>query len=263
MDKEEEKKKKSTPTKETKTKKEATKEKKVTAKIEKKEIKEEKKEEVLLDQKSQKNACVLSLIISILAKIGRIVLMIIVPFIVLFMIAIPFIMKHFEVNENVIKFYDTSVTINENNIVVKNDNKVQVIDEDYHELMKLADFLTRNSKTDIIIISEVSIAFVVGLLVISIYIYMYIEKLFYNIYAEKIPFTDKNTKLVGRICQMMILFLVVSYVFGAMISIFLPKINFTTSKSFGIFEILIVCTIYYLFKYASNLQKTSLNKMHE
>ena len=274
MDKEETKKKKTTKVnakttkKETKpkkevTKKKTTKDKEVNAKIEKEVIKETKKDEVLLDKGSQKAVRTLSLVISILAKIGRIILMIVVPFIVLFMIAIPFVMKHFEARDNVIIFYDTTVTINENNMVVNTNDKIEVIDKDYRELVKFTDFLTHNSKTDIIIITEVSISFVVSMLIISIYIFMYVEKLFYNIYSEKTPFTEKNTKLIGRICQMMILFLVVSYVFGAMLGIFLPNIKSHGNNSFGIFEILIVCTLYYIFKYATNLQKTSSGKMYE
>ena len=258
--------------KETKT--ETKKEAKIVLEKPKKEIKEEikkdekieiikDKEPVMLDTKSQKRLRTLSKIISIFATIGRVALMIVVPFIFIIMIAIPFLAKHLEINGNVVRFYDSSLTVNNGYVTVKTSDNKYITSEARRELTAIGDFLTNNSKGDIILLCEVALGFTAVIVIIGIYILMYLEKLFKNITYNDTPFTKDNTELIKKIGYAMITYAVVSIVFGILIGIFLPKLQFNGGLTFGIFEILIVFVIFYIFKYATNLQKETKSKIYK
>ena len=259
--------------KEDKKKKTVTKKKETVKKTTKKSVAEPKKEKltnvvskketVLLDDKSQKNLKVLSKVLYILAKIGRIFLMICVPFIFLAMVAIPFLMKHLEINGNIIKFYDATVIVNEDSVTFKLGNSDYVSNEDYKDLKPIANFISNNTKGDILVVSEVSLFFIAIILVVTIYLLMYIERLFKNIHEKNTPFNDENTDYIRRIGFVMCISLVVRFVFELMMSIFFPDFVSESYSSFGLFEILIVFALYYIFRYATKMQKETNYKIYK
>lgn len=235
-----------------------------TKKEVKKAIKKEPKTEndkVLLDDKSQNRLKALSKVVSIIAKIGKICLMIIVPFIFIAMIAIPFVLHNLEVNGNVIKFSDASIVINDDYVTFKAGDKIYVSNEDVKALTSVANFFANNTKGDIILLTEVSLGFVSAILIISIYSLIYMEKLFNNIHTQSTPFSVENTDYIYRIGHLMIISAIVSLVFEITIGVLFPKLYIVNITSYGIIEILMVFVIYYIFKYATKLQeekKTSI-----
>ena len=222
-----------------------------------------KKEEALLEKKSQKTLKILSNIIYIFTKICRICLMILVPFIFLAMIFIPFGMNHLEVNGNVIRFYDIKIISNDDYVAIKVGDDDYVSDEDTKELLPITDFISNNSKGDVILISEVSLGFLGAILIISIYVLMYTEKLFKNISDNEVPFTDENTNYVRRIAQVMVLSVIITEIFDIFIGIFFSQLDYNGFVTYGIVEILIVFAVYYIFQYATALQNKTKYKMYD
>ena len=274
-DKEEVKKKKTT-TKKKDTKEEIKKEKKTTAKKETKVAKEPKKEKVikekkvkepkeeaLLDKKSQKYLRTLSKVVSILAKIGRIALMIVIPFIFLAMIALPFLMKKLDVNGNIIKFDDAVIIINDDYVTFKVANSDYVSNVEHQELTYIANFLANNTKGDILLICEVSLAFAATIVIINIYVMMYAEKLFKNISEKKTPFIEENANYIRRIGHTLIIMEIIVFIFSVLLAVFFPRIDYMESSRISIFSILIIFVIYYVFEYAVKLQEKADTKIYE
>ena len=228
--------------------------------VKEKSVKKETKKdssEVLFDSKSQHRLKSLSKVVRILIKISKIFLMIVVPFIFIAMIAVPFIFKNLEINGNVIKFSDASIVINEDYVTFKAGDKIYISNEDFRELSSIANFFANNTKGDIVLLTEVSLGFVAATLIITIYILTYLEKLFKNIELNITPFTSENTNYIYRVGHLMIISAIVSLVFELTIGLMFPKINVIKLSSYGIIEILIIFIIYFVFKYATELQNKS------
>lgn len=255
--------KKSTTKKETKekvknTKKEELKqEKKVTVKNVKA---KEKKEEMILNKKEQKWYKVLSKIVKIFAKVLRIVLMIVVPFVFLTMMLIPIIFGKYEVNANIIKFGDVNLVIREDNIAVRIGDEVQVIDCDAEEANSIMEFFNNNSKTKIIAVAETSLLFVGVMLVLSIYLLGYVEKIFGNFVTQNTPFTKENTQNIFMIGIMMCIAEIISIVASITSWLSFASVGFDLS---AIVEILAVFVVYFIFKYATGMQNKVDTKIYE
>ena len=248
--------KKENKTKKTTTKKETKKEKiieekKITTKkaSEKKVVKKEnKKEKILLNDKDQVCYRSLTKVVKILAKIARICLMIFVPFIFLTMILIPIVFNKFEISANIIKFDDVNLIVNEDKLTVKFGDSVHVLKCDAKKLDDITTFLTDNSKSSIITFLELSLLLFAIILILNIYLFSYIEKLFDNFTKKDTPFIEENSKYIFKVIILMgaIKFISVCLSFA--------DISFVKFETFNIIEILIVVVVYFIFKYAVCMQ---------
>lgn len=238
------------------TKTETKKETKVKATV-KKEKKEVKKDTALLNKKDQKRYHVISKIIKILAKIARICLMIFVPFIILSMFFIPIIFNKYEISGNVIKFDETSIIVRDNGLTFKFGDNIQIFDCNTKEIDNLTTFLTEHSKGTIIFTLEFSLLLFGIIAVLDIYIFGYVEKLFGNFEKEKTPFTKENANYMLSIVKLVIA-AKVAYIIMALFGLFSEGIG-----SVNVFEILIVIVVYYIFKYAAEVQNKVDTKIYD
>lgn len=208
-----------------------------------------KKKEVLLTKDEQKKYHTLSKIVKILAKIGRICLMVFVPFVILSMFLIPLLFKNFDISANIIKFGDTSIIIRDDGLSFKIGNNIQIIDCDSDIINRITDFLSNNSKEFIVASVELSLLFFAILLILDIYLLTYVEKLFNNFENSKSPFTTENTNYILLISKLFIA-VKVSSICMSMIGLFK-----NTVISISLIEILAAFVAYYIFKYAANVQE--------
>lgn len=246
--------------KETKTKSTVTKKTKLSE--EKKEVKVKStrkkttEEKALLSKKEQTNYNSLCRIIYILAKVVRICLMIFIPFIILSMVFIPFIFKKVEVSANIVKFSDNvSIIVREDGISAKIGNNVHVLNCNTLEMDQLMTFLAGNSKSTVILRFEVSFLLLATIVILAIYLLNYIELLFDSFAKEKVPFTEENTDYVFKIA-VYLLAVKVACLCLSLVGVFgkcFVKINIIT--------ILVMFAVYYIFKYATSMQKISTTKM--
>jgi hypothetical protein len=229
--------------KETKTK--TAKKKETVVKVEK-----TKKESGVLTKKDQKRYTVLSKIIRIFAKIGKICLMIFVPFVALAMILIPIVFNKFEISANVIKFGDASVIVRDTGLSFKIGDKIHVLDCNTSDVDRIMTFLSNHSKNVIILSLELSLLILGVVTVFEIYLLGNIEKLFGN-FEKGTLFTKENTDSILMIAKYLVAIKICSICI-AIVGLFGDGIG-----TFGIFEILITFVAYYIFKYATAMQKKS------
>ncbi len=210
--------------------------------------------ESALSTKEKKWYHVLSKIISIFAKIGKVLMMIAIPFVFLTMLLIPIIFKNFEANGNIIRFNDMSIIVRDETITFKIADNIRVLDVDENDINQVVSFLTDNSKQTIVISIELTLLAAGVILILDIYLMSYIEKLFGNFYKQDTPFTEENTNYIFKIGVTLIIIIVVDII----ISIFdIIKEN----HSSGLLSILVVFVVYFVFKYATFLQKKSNDKI--
>ena len=250
--------KKTSKTKKSTTKSE-TKEKKVVKKetTTKKRAVKETKEEIVLTKKEQSSYLTLSKIVKVLAKIGKIFLMIFVPFIFLVMILIPIIFKNYEINANIIKFGDVNIIVNEDKLTINVGNETHVLKCDATELDKMTTFLTENKKGTIITYLELLLLLFAIILVINIYILYYIEKIFENFCSKKTPFIEENITFIFRIA------LFLSALKFIDICVNIVGLNSIKVSSYSLLVTIITFVIYFIYKYAVKLQTKVDSKICE
>ena len=207
------------------------------------------KENCLLTRKDQKTYKTLCKVTRVLAKICRVLLMIFVPFIVLSMFLVPIIFSKFEISGNVLKFDDASIIIRDTGLSFKLGDHVKVFDCNTTELDRITTYLTNHSKGSIIFAAELSLILLVGICVLDIYILMNLEDIISRSLSDKTPFTKENTDSILKIAK----YLVAAKVIVIIMS-FTGLFNGSV-VSVSIIEILVVYILYYVFKYATSVQK--------
>ena len=218
---------------------------------------------VKFNEKKQNEVKTLSNVISLIGKIGAIVLKVAIPFIVLAMILVLYIVSNIEVKENEISFKSESIKIvDENKIemhgVIVGEYDGDLLDNEVIEMLK------NNSNIKIISYFETAMVFLMVNIVIMIIILNYVEKLFNNIKNEKTPFTLDNVKFIKKISYLMIALILITPISDAVFSIISGVSNGGDSpfEIINVLEILIIFSMSYIFEYGYEIQKDSRGKMY-
>ena len=228
-----------------------------------KETKEIKIDNTLLDKNEQKKLKTISKIISVITKILRVCAMIVLPLLFIIMIALPIIFKNVEINGNIIKFDDMNLVLHNDTITANLGEKSYIVANNVHNLDHIISFLNDNSLSKLLLDFELSIGFLIIVVVINVFILQYIEKLFDNFYRGETPFTLENSEYIRKIGKMMIISLIVAFVFELILSITTKGVCSINIGTYGIIEILCVYVIYYIFKYGTYMQKKVNTKIYE
>ena len=183
--------------------------------------------------------------------------MILIPFIVLMMIMVPLVFKHYEVNANIIKFDDISVIVREDTISFKLADNVYAFDCNLDEMDQLISFLTEKSTGVIVLTIELFLLCSAVIIILSIYTLIHFEKIFDNFVNESTPFTKENTNYIFKIAVYLCELKVLSFIFS-IVFMKTGSINFIS-----IIEILIVFISYFVFKYATGMKKKVDTKIYE
>ena len=168
---------------------------------------------VKFNEKQQKEVKTLSNVISMIGKIGSIVLKVAIPFIIIAMLIVPYIVSNFEVKENEITFKSESIKIEDENKIEVHGVIIGEYDGDLadNEVIKI---FKNNSNIKIISYFETAMIFLIIDIVIMIIILNYVEKLFNNIKNEKTPFTLDNVKFIKKISYLMIALIIITPISG-------------------------------------------------
>ena len=213
--------------------------------------------------KKQKEVKSLSNVIGMIGKIGSIVLRVAIPFVVIAMIIVPYIVSNVSVKDGEITFKTDGIKITNQNEIEIHGVLVGTIDEDVSksEIIKM---FVENSNNKIIIYMEVVMIFLLVDIIIMIIIFNYVEKLFDNIRNNKTPFTLDNVSFIKKISYLMISLIILTSVsegiFDFMINSSSSEISF---ELVGILEILIIFSMSYIFEYGCEIQKDSHGKIYD
>ena len=218
---------------------------------------------VKFNEKKQNQVKSLSNVISLIGKIGGIVLKVAIPFIILAMILIPFIISNVEVKENQISFKTDNIKIIDENKIEIHDiivGELDIDDEDYDVI----EMFENNSNIKIITYVETGLVFLLVELYIMIIILGCVEKLFNNIKENTTPFTLDNVNYIKKISYLIIALILISPISDLLFSILLGISNGSSSpfELMNILEILIIFSMSYIFEYGYEIQQDSKGKMY-
>lgn len=220
----------------------------------------------MIEKDKQRKLKVLSKIIYILAKIGKILTYIAIPFIVLGMVIIPILMNKIDIKNDRIILKDKGNVIS---IVEKNDKlTINIKDAKVAEvtsakdISKIKDFFNNNSKGTIIAAGETALAFALISIIIAILLLRRVEKLFKNINKNDTPFTYDNVEHIRRIAFLMIINIILPAIASAVIELILKVDLNIHFGAYNLIEILSLYVLVYVFEYGCKLQKDSKCKIY-
>ena len=217
---------------------------------------------VKFNEKKQNQVKSLSNVISLIGKIGGIVLKVAIPFIIIAMLLITYLVTNVEIQENKLSFKT-------DNIKLIDDSKVEVFNiilldvEDSMSSGEIIDIFNNNSKYEIIGYLEAGFVFLLVDLIIMIIILNYVEKLFTNIKDNNTPFTLDNVNYIKRMSYLLIGLIIINplsgNLFGSILGVSESSEGF---ELMSILEILIIFSMSYIFEYGYEIQKDSKGKMY-
>ena len=217
---------------------------------------------VKLNDEKQKQVKALSNLISMIGNIGAIVLKVAIPFIILAMLLVPYVIDNVEVKNNEITFKTDNIEIIDDNKIKIHDIIVAELDTNIskNEIIKI---FNENSKFKIIGYIEAGMLFILVDIIIIIIILNYVEKLFINIRNRNTPFTLDNVIYIKKISYLMIALIMLtplsSLTFNSLLK--LSKID-GSFELISILEILIIFSMSYIFEYGYEMQKESKARMY-
>ena len=221
---------------------------------------------VKFKEEKQKKVKILSKIIYVLAKIGRICLMVAIPFIILAMVVIPLVLSKVNVKDNKITFDGINDVVK----IVENNNKIEVTvndktiadEEDKDAIVKIKNFLDKHSDAEIITYTELGCTFAIVYIIIMIIILKHIELLFKNINKGDTPFTLENVNHIKKIAFLMIANIIFPAIIGGLFNGLMGSdVDFNIGGS-NLIEILILFVMAYIFEYGYEIQLDSKGKMY-
>ena len=217
---------------------------------------------VKFNEKKQKEVKTLSNVISLIGKIGAIVLKVAIPFIILAMILFPYVINNVEIKNNEIGFKTENIKIIDENKIEIHDiivGEFDIEDEDYDVI----EMFNNNSNAKIIGYIEAGLVFLLVDIIIMIFILNCVEKLFNNIRNNNTPFTLDNVTFIKKISYLMIALIIITPISGV---IFNSLLGLSDGNSpfelMSILEILIIFSMSYIFEYGYEMQKDSQARMY-
>ena len=217
---------------------------------------------VKFNEKKQKEVKTLSNVISLIGKIGAIVLKVAIPFIILAMILVPYVINNVEIKNNEIGFKTENIKIIDENKIEIHDiivGEFEIEDKDYDVI----EMFNNNSNTKIIGYIEAGLVFLLVDIVIMIIILTYVEKLFNNIKLNNTPFTLDNVTFIKKISYLMIALIIITPIAGMIFNSLLGLSDCNSPfELMSILEILIIFSMSYIFEYGYEMQKDSQARMY-
>ena len=218
---------------------------------------------VKFNEKKQNQVKTLSNIISLIGSIGKIVLMVAIPFVIMAMILVPYIISNVEVKGNDLSLKTENIEIVDNKTLELFGVAVIGVEEEL-EYKQVVEVFTNNSKFAIIGYLEGGFIFLLVDLIIMIFILSYVEKLFNNIKNNNTPFTLDNVNYIKRISYLMIALIMITPVSELLFNMLIDNLeNSSGFELMSILEILIIFSMSYIFEYGYEIQKDSKGIMYE
>lgn len=212
----------------------------------------------------------LSKAIYVIARIGKIMVTIAIPIIIICMLFLPYLVKNVDVTNNKITFNGSNegLTVVEENIDnnitfrLKYKNTVIADVSNQETIAKMGEVLENNSKSLIIAYLETGLLFLVINLFLYRIILKHLEDLFIDINNGDTPFTLKNVHHIKQIAFLMIATIVLSTIPGAMFELILKSDLNVELELFHVVQILFLFSMAYIFEYGHEIQLDSKGKMY-
>ena len=222
---------------------------------------------VSLKKEEQKKMKVLSKIISIISKIGRIICYIAIPFLSLILIASPYLISKVVIKGNNLTLnlpnHNISLTEKNDKIVLKVGSFI-LADADKEFLnTKVVSIFENNSKVKIIGYVETGFAVLLVTIILTSIIFKHLETLFDNINKGETPFTLENVSLIKKIAWKMIIIIIMTNIGGGVFELLLGSNLNIEFETYDLVEILFLFSLSYIFEYGRLLSLEAKGKMYD
>ncbi len=221
---------------------------------------------VKFKSEKQKKVKALSKIIAVTSKIGWICSVVGISLIVLVAVILPIALKGIDIKDNKVISNGNLVEIvdKDNKLVLKHNNIIFASVTDEQSVMIIRDVINSNltNKTSLIVYSEVALLSLVVCLMLTLFMFKNLEKLFNNVNEGDTPFTLENVEYIKKIAYLMIALIIIPNFSGAIFELVLKKDLDVTFELFNVVEILILFVISYIFEYGYEIQLDSKGKMY-
>ena len=220
---------------------------------------------VKLNEKEQNRMKVLSKILYLIGRIGKIVCRVGIGFIIAAMVLLPIVLSKIEVKDdtlvadgNVVRILESvdgvKITVNNDHIILSDLTKENVV--------TLKESLTRFNKPVLISLYELTFAVLIGFVVVVIQLLKHLEKLFVNINEGETPFTLENVSHIKKMSYFMIAAIIVSSIGGTLLSIVTSTEVNIDFNLFNVGEIIFLYAMAYIFEYGYKIQMDSKGVMY-
>lgn len=208
----------------------------------------------------------LSKAITIIAKMGRVAIIVCIPIVLATMIITGLIFRNLEVKEGTFKVNSTNDKIEiievDDTLKLNVNGMALAYINDANEIMQIKEIFENNSKFLILVYIETGFAFLIGTFALMILLFQSLEKLFANIYKGDTPFTLENVTYIKKIAFFMILITLLPSVGGILFEGLLHTYLGVDFGMFHVIEILVLFSIAYIFEYGYEIQLDSKGKMY-
>ncbi len=221
---------------------------------------------VSLKKEEQQKMKVLSKIISVISKIGRIVCYIAIPFLFFILVMSPYFIQKTIIKDNnlTLDLKDHNINITEENdkVVLKVGSFV-LADADKEFLnTKVVSIFENNSKAKIIGYVETGFAVLLVVIILTSLIFKHLETLFDNINQGETPFTLENVSLIKKIAWKMIIIILMSNIGGGVFELLLSSDLNIEFEIYDLVEILFLFSLSYIFEYGRLLGLETKGQMY-
>ncbi len=221
---------------------------------------------VKFKEEKQKKVKVLSKIIAVISRIGRIASIVGICLIAIVAIVLPIALKNIDIKDNKIITNNDIIEIvdEDDKLVLKHNNIIFAVESDEQSIEIIKDVINSNLNNKVLLIGYCEAGFITLLacLILSIFLFKRLEKLFNNINKGDTPFTLENVEHIKKIAYIMIALIILPNAFGTIFELILKKNLDISFELFNAAEILILFVISYIFEYGYEIQLDSKGKMY-
>ena len=214
-----------------------------------------------LNEKKQKQVKALSHTISLIGKIGSIVLKVAIAFVIASMALMPYIAANIKVTEDKITITNENIKVIDNKTITLYGVATIGVDEEVSQ-EQLLEIFDNHSKTELLIYFELASIVLIASLILTIIVLNNVEKLFKNIEDGETPFTLDNVSIIKKISYYMISVILVMPISDILFNQIIVQNDTSYIDLMTILEILIIFSMSYIFEYGYEIQKDSKGIMY-
>ncbi len=221
---------------------------------------------VKFKREQQKKMKGLSKTIFVIARMGKILVTISIPLVIIAMLILWILTSKITWIDNEIKIkgIEDKITISEQTdgiFIQVNDKIVNKVEQ--NEIIKIKELLETHSKFIVISYIEIGFTFLVISLFLIRSMLASLEKLFQNINKGDTPFTLENVGYIKKMAYFMIVVTILPTMGGLIFEVLLKMDLDIGFEIFNLIEILFLFSIAYIFQYGYEIQRDSKGIMYE
>ena len=218
---------------------------------------------VKFEQAKQKRVKGLSKVIFMLARIGKIFMIIALTLMVLLMLGLPVLINNVKVlDEDRLEIFKQTINYHYQGntlILTHDDQEVKLIGSEQYNYL---DLFTNNSNLKLIGFGETAMVFAVVTLGLVYLILKYLEQLFMNIHQGETPFTLENANYLKQVAYLMIAVIILPFISGTIMQMIIAQDLGISFELFDLIYILFLFSMVYIFEYGYAIQLDSKGKMY-